>query len=153
MWATLLEIISRPVTAWIEGSESRKYLKEEGNLEITKARVALEVAKYQAEAERLKAGDVMDGDYDKQAQLEKRFTLADELLTCCVVLLVASHFFFPEDLRTGWEAMGYSSTPWWLEFIIVGMFVSVFGLMRLFRAFNPFNRQSGSSDPKENKDG
>lgn len=153
MWATLLEIISRPVTAWIEGSESRKYLKEEGNLEITKARVALEVAKFQAEAERLKASDTADGDYDKLAQLEKRFTLADELLTCCVVVLVASHFFFPESLKAGWEAMGYSSTPWWLEFIIVGMFVSVFGLMRLFRAFNPFNRQIESKDSKENKDG
>ena len=146
MWSTILDIISRPVTAWVEGRESRKYLREEGNLEVTKARVALEVAKYTAEAERLKAGDVADADYDKQAQMEKRFTLADELLTLCVVVLVASHFFFPEDLKAGWEAMGYSSTPWWLEFIIVGMFVSVFGLMRLFRAFNPLNRQSESNE-------
>lgn len=145
MWSTILDIISRPVTAWVEGRESRKYLREEGNLEVTKARVALEVAKYNAEAERLKAGDLADADYDKQAQMEKRFTLADELLTLCVVVLVASHFFFPEDLKAGWEAMGYSSTPWWLEFIIVGMFVSVFGLMRLFRAFNPFNRNKEES--------
>ena len=145
MWSTILDIISRPVTAWVEGRESRKYLKEEGNLEITKAKVALEVAKYTAEAERLKIGDMADADYDKQAQLEKRFTIADELLTVCVVVLVASHFFFPEDLRKGWEAMGYSGTPWWLEFIIVGMFVSVFGLMRLFRAFNPFNRNKEES--------
>ena len=146
MWSTILDIISRPVTAWVEGRESRKYLREEGNLEVTKARVALEVAKYTAEAERLKAGDLADADYDKQAQMEKRFTLADELLTLCVVVLVASHFFFPEDLTAGWEAMGYTATPWWLEFIIVGMFVSVFGLMRLFRAFNPFNRQSESNE-------
>lgn len=145
MWSTILDIISRPVTAWVEGRESRKYLREEGNLEVTKARVALEVAKYTAEAERLKAGDLADADYDKQAQMEKRFTLADELLTLCVVVLVASHFFFPEGLKAGWEAMGYSSTPWWLEFIIVGMFVSVFGLMRLFRAFNPFNRNKEES--------
>jgi hypothetical protein len=124
----------------VEGKESRKYLREQGNLEITKAKVALEVAKFTAEAERLKAGDLADADYDKQAQIEKRFTIADEILTGCVIVLVASHFFFPEELRKGWEAMGYSSTPWWLEFIIVGMFVSVFGLMRLFRAFNPFNR-------------
>lgn len=140
MWDSILEIISRPITAWVEGKESRKYLREQGNLEITKAKVALEVAKFTAEAERLKAGDLADADYDKQAQIEKRFTIADEILTGCVIVLVASHFFFPEELRKGWEAMGYSSTPWWLEFIIVGMFVSVFGLMRLFRAFNPFNR-------------
>ncbi len=148
MWSTILEILARPVTAWVEGRESRKYLKEQGNLEITKAKVALEVAKYTAEAERLKAGDVADADYDKQAQMEKRYTLADELLTLCVVVLVASHFFFPESLKAGWVAMGYKGTPWWLEFIIVGVFVSVFGLMRLFRAFNPFNK---SKDKEEEK--
>lgn len=149
MWGTILEILAKPVTAWIEGKESRKYMAEQGNLEITKARVALEVAKYTAEADRLKASDIADSDYDKQAQLEKRFTLADELLTCCVVILVASHFFFPEELRKGWEAMGYKGTPWWLEFIIVGVFVSVFGLMRLFRAMSPFRNSRDPKGPKE----
>lgn len=138
MWATLLEIISRPVTAWVEGRESRKYMAEEGNLAIKKAEVAFEVAKFQAEAERLLNRDAADSDYDKMAQAEKRHTLADELLIFCVVLLVAAHFFFPASLAAGWAAMGYSSAPWWLEFIIVGIFVSVFGLMRLFRSFNPF---------------
>lgn len=148
MWETILGIISKPVTAWIEGDQSRKYMKEEGELEITKAKVALEVAKFTAEAERLKQREAGDADYDHQAQLEKRYTLADELLTVCVVLLVGAHFVFPESLKAGWEAMGYKSAPWWLEFIIVGIFVSVFGLMRLFRAISPFNKNTGdkSSD-------
>lgn len=148
MWTTIVELLSRPLTAWIEGKESRKYMAEEGQLEITKAKVALEVAKYTAEAERLKASDASDSDYDKQAQLEKRYTLADELLTVCVVLLVGSHFFFPESLKAGWEAMGYRSTPWWLEFIIVGLFVSVFGLMRLFRAISPFSKPEEKKEEK-----
>lgn len=140
MWAAILGFLTRPVTAWVEGSESRKYMKEEGALAITKAEVALKIAKQESEAERLKTRDVADADYDHQAQLEKRYTYADELLTLCMVILVGSHFFFPATLAAGWLAMGYVSAPWWLEFIIVGIFVSVFGLMRLFRAFNPFNK-------------
>lgn len=146
MWDKILEFISRPLTAWVEGSESRKYMAEEGRLEITKAKVALEIAQYTSEAERLKAGDIADADYDKQAQLEKRYTLADELLTICMVILVGSHFFFPENLSAGWKAMGYSSTPWWLEFVIVGVFTSVFGLMRLFRAISPLIKINQKND-------
>jgi hypothetical protein len=141
MLNTLLEFLGRPLTAWVEGRESRKYMKEEGKLEITKAEVELKVARHRAEAKRLLMNDAVDADYDKQAQLEKRYTLADELLTICVILLVAAHFIFPASLAAGWAAMGYTSAPWWLEFIIVGIFVSVFGLMRLFRAMNPFSKK------------
>lgn len=139
-WKAALDFLARPFTAWVEGRESRKYMKEEGHLEITKAKVALEVAKHKSEAERLLNRDNADAEYDQQAQIERRYTKADELLIICVVVLVGTHFFFPESLSAGWAAMGYTSAPWWLEFIIVGIFVSVFGLMRLFRAFNPFNR-------------
>lgn len=137
----ILGFISKPLTSWVEGREARKYMKEEGRLTIAKAKVALEVSRYEAEAKRLHEMDVADADYDKQAQMERRHTLADEFLIFCVVLLVGSHFLFPSHLAAGWVAMGYSSVPWWLEFIIVGVFVSVFGLMRLFREFNPFRRK------------
>lgn len=140
MWGAVLEFLARPVTAWVEGRESRKYMEEEGKLEITKAKVALEVAEHKAKAERLLQMDLADADYDKQAQLERRYTIADEALIVCVIILVGAHFFFPASLAAGWAAMGYTSAPWWLEFIIVGIFVSVFGLFRLFRAFNPFNK-------------
>lgn len=138
MWDSILGFLSAPLTAWIEGRESRKYMKDEGKLEITKAKVAFEVAKYKSQAERLLRNDEVDAEYDRQAQLERRYTIADEVLIVCVVVLVGCHFFFPAALAAGWAAMGYASAPWWLEFIIVGIFVSVFGLMRLFRAFNPF---------------
>ena len=141
MWSTVLEFVSRPITAWVEGAESRKYMKEEGKLVITKAKVALEVAKHESHAERLKSMDSSDSDYDQQAQRERRYTIADEILIFCVIVLVGAHFVVPESLEDGWLAMGYTSAPWWLEFIIVGIFVSVFGLMRLFRAFNPWAKK------------
>lgn len=144
-WKGVLDFLARPVTAWVEGSQSRKYMKEEGHLAITKARVAKEIAKEAAEARRLENMDTYDSDYDKQAQMERRYTLADEILIFCAIVLVAAHFFFPASLAAGWAAMGYTGAPWWLEFIIVGVFVSVFGLMRLFRAFNPFNKALGPS--------
>lgn len=146
MLGEVLSFLARPVTAWVEGRESRKYMKEEGKLEITKAKVAFEVAKYQSQAERLLKNDEVDAEYDRQAQLERRYTIADEILIVCVIVLVGAHFFFPASLAAGWAAMGYSSAPWWLEFIIVGIFVSVFGLMRLFRAFNPFGKKGDKSD-------
>lgn len=146
MWEQVLGFLTRPVTAWVEGRESRKYMKEEGALAIKKAEVALKVSKFEAEAKRLTIMDASDADYDKHAQMERRYTMADEVLIFCTIVLVASHFFFPESLAAGWEAMGYSGAPWWLEFIIVGVFVSVFGLMRLFRAFNPFNKGGKKND-------
>lgn len=146
MWNAVLGFISKPVTAWIEKSEARKYMKDEGNLEIAKAKVAMKVAKMQAEANRLVVNDQVDAEYDRYAQMEKRYTLADEILLVCTIVLVGAHFFYPAFMAAGWAAMGYASTPWWLEFIIVGLYVSVFGLMRLFRAFNPFGNKSNKSD-------
>lgn len=148
MWESIIGFISKPLTMWIDKSESRKYMKEEGNLEITKAEIAFKVAKFKSQADRLTRNDASDADYDMAAQNEKRHTIADEVLLFCTVALVACHFIFPAAMAAGWLAMGYASAPWWLEFIIVGIYISVFGLMRLFRAWSPF-----SSKDKEKKNG
>lgn len=139
-WKDILGFISAPITSWIEKSEERKYMKEEGSLNIAKAKVAFKVAQYQSKADRLTQNDATDAEYDRFAQLERRYTLADEFLIFMTTILVAAHFIIPESMASGWAAMGYASPPWWLEFIIVGIFVSVFGLIRLFRAMNPFNK-------------
>jgi hypothetical protein len=146
VWGSILGFLSKPVTAWIEGKNSRDYMKGEGALAITKAKVAVEIAVMEGKAQRALLNTQVDADYDMAAQAAKRDTLADEILIVCTIVMVAAHFFVPESMEAGWSAMGYTEPPWWLEFIIVGIFVSVFGLMRLFRAFNPFNK-------KENKDG
>jgi len=141
MWDTILSFVSKPLTSFIEGDQARKFMKDEGKLEIQKAKVAFKVAQFESQADRLKTQAQVDGDYDIAAQAEKRHTLADEFLLLCTVVLVACHFIFPESMAAGWLAMGYTEAPWWLEFIIVGLFISVFGLMRLFRAWNPFNKK------------
>jgi hypothetical protein len=147
LFSSVLGFISKPLTMFIDKSESRKYMKEEGKLAITKAEVALKVAQFQAKADRLMKNDQVDSDYDMAAQAEKRHTLSDEILLVCTILLVACHFVIPDSMAAGWAAMGYESAPWWLEFIIVGIYISVFGLMRLFRAWNPF-----SGNAKKGKD-
>ena len=146
MWESIMGFISKPLTMWIDKSESRKYMKTEGKLEITKAEVALKVAKFQSQADRLQRNDQADSDYDMAAQNEKRHTLADEILLLCTIVLVGCHFVFPAAMAAGWLAMGYASAPWWLEFIIVGIYISVFGLMRLFRAWNPFGNRGKKDD-------
>jgi hypothetical protein len=141
MLSAILGFLSSPVTAWIEGKNSREYMKREGALAITKAKVAVEVAVMEGKADRAMLNTQVDADYDMKAQEAKRFTIADEILMTWALLLVTAHFVLPEYMTAGWAAMGYASPPWWLEFIIVGIFISVFGLMRLFRAFNPFNKR------------
>jgi len=148
MWESILGFISKPVTMWIEKSEDRKFMKEEGNLAIAQAKVAFKVAQYKSKAERLMQNDAVDAEYDRYAQMERRHTYADEFLILMVVILVAAHFIIPGSMAAGWAAMGYMTPPWWLEFIIVGMFVSVFGLMRLFRAFSPFGKGKGIQNDK-----
>ena len=137
----ILGFLSAPVTTWIESSAKRKYMKEEGALAVVKAEVAFRIATLESKSERLLRNDLADSDYDSIAQQERRHTIADELLILWTLIVVTCHFFWPEYMQAGWEAMGYLTPPWWLEFIIVGIFVSVFGLMRLFRAFNPFGKK------------
>lgn len=145
MWNTILGFISKPLTMWIDKSESRKYMKEEGNLEIQKAKVALQVAELKGKADRAMLNDKVDADYDLQAQREKRYTIADELLMIVTVIMVVCTFLFPAQMALGYAAL--SAAPWWVEFVIVGIYISVFGLMRLFRAWSPFNKS------KENNNG
>ena len=140
MWASIMNFLGGPLTGWVEGHQSRKYMKEEGRLELKKAEIAFKVAEFTSKSERLMKNDLVDAEYDMQAQRERRYTIADELLIICVIILVGAHFFFPATLAAGWLDMGYAGAPWWLEFIIVGIFISVFGLMRLFRAWSPFNK-------------
>lgn len=143
----ILGFLSKPFTAWIEKREARKYMKEEGNLRIQKAKVDLTVAKHEAKAQRLLKNTEVDAEYDLQAQMEKRHSFSDEILLIATVILVGAHFFFPASLAAGWAAMGYAAgAPWWLEFIIVGIYISVFGLMRLFRAWSPFGKQRRTKD-------
>ena len=141
MLGKILGFLSSPATAWIEGRNSREYMKAEGALAITKATVAVKIAEMEGKSQRALLNTQVDADYDMAAQEAKRTTFADEILIAWVLVLVTAHFVFPADMLAGWNAMGYDTPPWWLEFIIVGIFVSVFGLMRLFRAFNPFGNK------------
>jgi len=134
----ILGFLSSPVTAWIEKRESRKYMKEEGHLAIKKAEVALKVAELQGKAERAMQNDKVDADYDLQAQREKRYTIADEVLMFVTIIMIACTFLFPAQMALGYAAL--AAAPWWVEFAIVGIYISVFGLMRLFRAWSPFKR-------------
>ena len=138
MWSTILGFISKPITSYIEGKQARQYMKTEGALEIKKAEVGLKIAEFKARADRLALNDARDSDYDLAAQREKRHSLADEFLILCTVALVIFTFIYPTHMAEGWAAI--SAGPWWLEFIIIGIYTSVFGLMRLLQVLNPMNK-------------
>ena len=138
MWSTILGFISKPITSYIEGKQARQYMKTEGALEIKKAEVGLKIAEFKARADRLALNDARDSDYDLAAQREKRHSLADEFLILCTVVLVACTFLYPEHMDKGFAAI--SNGPFWLEFVIIGIYTSVFGLMRLLKVLNPMSK-------------
>tara|TARA_R110002049_G_scaffold121289_1_gene276020 strand:- start:1610 stop:2041 length:432 start_codon:yes stop_codon:yes gene_type:complete len=143
MWSAIMNFLGGPFTGWVEGRQARKYMKEEGRLEIKKAEVALRVAEFTSKADRLAKSDLADSEYDLAAQREKRYTIADEVLMLCTIVMVVCTFLFPAPMALGYAAL--QAAPWWVEFMVVGVYISVFGLMRLFRAWSPFNKS------KENK--
>jgi hypothetical protein len=139
MWPAIMNFLGGPFTGWVEGHQSRKYMKEEGRLDIKKAEVAFKVAEFSSKAERLTKSDQADSDYDLAAQREKRYTIADEVLMLCVIAMVICTFIFPAAMALGYAAL--AAAPWYIEFLVVGVYISVFGLMRLFRAWSPFNKE------------
>ncbi len=144
MWTAVMNFLGGPFTGWVEGHQARKFMKEEGRLDLKKAEVAFKVAEFTSKTERLTRSDTADSDYDLAAQREKRYTIADEILMLCTIVMVVCTFIFPAQMALGYAAL--QAAPWWVEFMVVGIYISVFGLMRLFRAWSPFKGGKNGKD-------
>jgi hypothetical protein len=141
------------VSGFAQRRQERKSMESKGKLEILQAKIDYKVAKFQSRANRIMAKENNDASYDMQVLKNREHTLADEFLIITVVIIWLLHYipYMQPYMASGWVAMGYEGVPWWFEFVIVGIFVSTLGLMRLFRLF--FNRKFGvvSEDAPEPK--
>ena len=143
----LASSIVKGVDGFVSRRQTRKTMEAKGKLEVIQAKIDFKVAKFQAKANRLLVKESNDASYDMQVLRNREHSYADEFLIGMMVLLFMMHFIpmMQPYMVEGWAAMGYTGVPWWFEFVMVGIFVSTLGLMRLFRLF--WTRKS--NDPKE----
>ncbi len=127
---------------------AHKTAKEGGKLKIAQGKIDLKMAKISGQIARVKQKETNDTDYDMQVLRNRQTTWADEILILVTISIWLMHFI-PDTqpyMADGWAAMGYvreaseggesyGYVPWWFEFVIVGIFVSTLGLMRLLRLF------------------
>lgn len=129
--------IVKAVGGWAERREQRKQVQAEGKIKVRQAKINYEVARYEAKARHAAEQEANDADYDLQVLRNREHSIADEFLITTVVAIWIMHYIpsMQPYMAGGWEAMGYAGVPWWFEFVLVGVFVSTLGLMRLLRLF------------------
>ena len=133
----LASSIVKGVDGFVSRRQERKSMEAKGKLEILQSKIDFKVAKWQARASRLAVKEQNDASYDMQVLKNREHSYADEFLIGMMMLLFLMHFipYMQPYMVDGWQAMGYTGVPWWFEFVMVGIFVSTLGLMRLFRLF------------------
>lgn len=129
--------IFKPVAKIFQTDAETRKIKVEGQREIEKAKIGLQVATLNARAESESTKSKNDMSYDMQVLRNRSTSWADEVIIIAFVMLVVAHFIpgMQPTMTAGWKAMGYESPPWWLEFVIVGICVSTLGLMGVLRVF------------------
>ena len=128
------------VTGVIEKKEEFKMLKEETAFKIAEAKGRLALAKIEAESQMVTAQSQNDASYDMVALKQKEKTIMDEILSLAILFIFIGAFIpgLQSYIFNGFEIL--KKTPWFFQFIFIGIFVSTFGLMGLFRAFIKMKR-------------
>ena len=110
-----------------------KKIKEETKLKINKAKAALKIAEIVAKKNIVMSHSKVEGNYDVVALRQKEKTIVDDigvglvyvLLFCCFLPVTQEH------INMGFKTLG--DAPFIVQFMIIGVFVSTFGLLGLFR--------------------
>lgn len=130
--------LATPITAIVEGWQSRQTLSLESKTQLSEARVLnkikLETAKVDAKiAKEMRLAETI-ASYDQQAQKNMATSLKDEYLILLHTLPIWGYIVPSETLRGGldmiWLKLGEAPTYWWVVYI--GMIASTFGLRWLF---------------------
>lgn len=141
---SLIGSIAKPLINIFQTDSETKKIKIEGKHQIEKAKINLKISDINAKAKLKKINSENNMTYDMQVLKNRNKTFMDEILMVWALLLVTAHFVpsLQPHMALGWEAMGYSSPPAWLNFIIFGMFISTLGLKGLLPKSLSFLRKS-----------
>lgn len=145
LWGGVVSTVVNGVAGVATAYSARKQAKEEGAVKLAMKKMDLKFAKLDRKIGSVRQKEQNDSDYDMQVLRNRQTTWADEVLIVITLGIWLMHFV-PQTqpyMASGWAAMGYNGVPWWFEFVIIGIFVSTLGLMRLFRLF--FARKSNGA--------
>jgi len=123
------------VAGVFEKKEELKKMKEENKLKIEQAKSDLQVAKIKANETIITSQSKADSSYDMIALRQKSKSKTDEVLAI-LAMIPAIGCFIPglqKYIESGFLIL--TETPWFYQFIFIGIYVSTFGLMSLFRMF------------------
>jgi len=151
----LIGSIAKPIINIFQTDSETKRIKIEGKHKIQQGKINLKISNINAKISKIKAtaketqtNSENNMTYDMQVLRNRNRTLMDEFLMIWAISLVTAHFIpgLQKHMALGWEAMGYSSPPAWLNFIILGMFVSTLGLRGLLPMSSKFFRKSNKKE-------
>jgi len=132
--------IASKVTGVMEKKEEFKMLQAENAYKMAEAKGRLALAKVEAEAQMVTSQSQNDANYDMVALKQKEKTIMDEVLAFTILFIFVGAFIpgLQPYIFRGFGIL--EETPWFFQFIFIGIFVSTFGLMGLFRAFIKMKR-------------
>jgi len=134
MIGTIFKSASK-VAGVFEKKEELKKMKESNKLKILQAKSDLQVAKIKAKENIVMSQSKADSSYDMIALQQKSKSKTDEVLAFFAMLPAIGCFIPVLQPYISNGFMILTQTPWFYQFIFIGIYVSTFGLMTLFRAF------------------
>ena len=135
MFRGLIGNIIKPVAGVFEKNQELKKVKAKNIVKIAQAKSDLQVAQIKAKENIVTSQSKADSSYDMIALKQKSKSKTDEVLVF-FAMLPAIGCFIPG--LQGYISNGFhilTGTPWFYQFIVIGIYVSTFGLMTLFRVF------------------
>lgn len=132
---SLFSFLTNPIADLTGGYRERKRIAAEMAADVATAEVNFKIAKFNAKAKRLEKQEDNDFNYDQQVLENDANSVFPEIVKLYFIVIFSLHFIpqMQPYMAKGWEAV--RAAPWYFEFIMIGLVVSTFGLMRLFRAF------------------
>ncbi|OEG72314.1 hypothetical protein BEL05_04875 [Shewanella colwelliana] len=132
---SVLSFLTNPIADLTGGYRERQRIAAEMTADVATAENNLKIAKFNAKAKRLEKQEDNDFNYDQQVLENDANSVFPEIVKLYFIVIFSLHFIpqMQPYMAKGWEAV--RAAPWYFEFIMIGLVVSTFGLMRLFRAF------------------
>lgn len=116
-----------------------------GKTKVKEARIARDVAKYEAEAKRFMKAAEAESDWDMEAMRQSQFSWKDEFIVIMLFLPYIGAFIpgVQDHVLVGFEYLG--KTPYWYQWSLLGVVAASFGLRWWFS-----NKKLGVKKPGTN---
>jgi hypothetical protein len=130
IWTALLGPITKAITGFISHRQDLTVAKRKAELKMAEAKVELDITA-QKQAVKLAGADAA-------SERAKKDTFVDEILIFGPLLLVVYTVYDPAGAAEVIQRL--TEYPVWIQAIIVGIYIGVFGLRSIFAGLTKFVR-------------